>query len=135
MRTAVRWVFSLTSSARPDTSSLQQASEATSSIETLKAGSSRLPPHARHGQESTVNPGTRLEASAAQLQAASCPVIGQLSQEGQATLPTVSKEGSSSVRQSSAEDLPSAAEDLQLVGKQTGVEATPKGTNPVQVGS
>lgn len=134
MRTAVRWVSSLTSSARPGPSSPQQAqrsnAEAIQSAEAPFREESNGPaPHTSLAQESTVNPGTRLEASTAPLQTSSCPVVGQLLHEKRATLPTISEEGNCSDCQGPAEDL----QGLSAVGNATSAEATSNGITPEQV--
>lgn len=137
MRTAVQWVLSLTSSARPSTSGPRQAaqnlSEPNENVETFRDKSRGPAPLASHGQESTVNPGT--EATGDHLQTSSCPVVGQLGNGRQAILPTFSEEGSSNYRQSHAEDLQSIPEDVQSlspVDKQASAEV--QGSTPEEVG-
>ena len=132
MRTVARWVFSRGSSARPGPLPSQQATHTEG--ETGKADKiftdESSGPAAHPSQGSRVNPGSRLEAGAAQLEISSCPVIGHLSHESQATLPTITEEGSSGDKQSNFEHLPSVAEDLEIplpVRKQTSIEVLPQG--------
>ena len=130
MRGAVRWVYSLASSATPGPSRPQQAqqpkAEALTSVDgTFRDESNEHAPPSL-AQESVVNPGTRLNG-AAEFQTSSCPVFGQLGHERQATLPTISEEVIGQDRQSSADDLPSISEDLQglpAVGNDTSAEVS-----------
>ena len=133
MRTVARWFASRTSSARPGSSRPQQAINTDSETGDDEAVfRDESGPQTSNRQESTVHPGTRLEAGVAQLQTSSCPIVGQLSHERQATLPTISEEGNPNDRQSTPQDLQSPSP----VGKQTtrSVEVTSKGSNPEKVG-